>query len=192
MSATYSQKIFCASTHGESFMRPMLSFCLIVLLSACTFPASQTVINTPLASTAQVIKSTTVPAQASAIAVTETPQVLPIGTPASESTLTIVKPDGTKAIFTVADLKKLPLTNMTIGGQVNDSVKIKDIIAAAGVTTYQKVVISNNNNEKVRLTLKQMDDNTLLSITSSGTFKLASIYINKQFWTSNVTLIILN
>ena len=92
----------------------------------------------------------------------------------------------------MADLKKLPLTDMTIGGQVNESVKIKDIIAAAGVTTYQKVVISNNNDEKVRLTLNQMDDTTLLSITSSGTFKLATAYINKQFWPSNVTLILLN
>ena len=175
-------------------MRTMLSFCLILLLSACTFPTSQTATNTPVASTAQVIEATAVPTQAPAAAVTETPQTFPVGTPAPELTLTIVKPDGNKVTFKIVDLKKLPLVNTTVGGQVNDSVKIKDIITAAGITTYKKISISgdNNNEKNIRLNLNQVDDNTLLSITSSGTLKLITTYINKQFWPSNVTLIIVN
>ena len=90
------------------------------------------------------------PTQPLVVAGSETPQMNETATLQKQLSLTLVKPDGSDVIFTLDDLKKLPLANVTISSKVNEGYKLKDIIAATGVTKYQKVTISGDG--KVTLT----------------------------------------
>jgi hypothetical protein len=139
-------------------------FCLLcLLLSACGgSPAATAVENSP-----------------------KTPQAMQ-PTPGTGALFQVVKADGSSKGFTWADLEKLPLTNITIEGKVQEGPKLLDVLKAAGVTDFSEVSLSGSAGP-VTLTKAQVDDNTILDFNNHGTVKLASTYIPKPQWTKDVS-----
>lgn len=115
----------------------------------------------------------------------KTPQALQ-PTPASTALFQVVKPDGSSVSFTWDDLKKLPLTDLTIEGMVEEGPKLSEVLTAAGVTDFSEVNLSGSSNP-VTLTKAQVDENTILDFNNHGTVKLASTYIPKPQWTKDVS-----
>jgi hypothetical protein len=166
-------------------MRLFLTFCLFLLLPACASTPTATLTAVPTAMTAPATaQATAVPPTVPVAVASETPQATQ-PTPVPEVLFFVVKPDGNKVGFTLADLQKLPLANIN---NVNKGPKLKDVLAAAGVTDFQKVYLAGNGG-KIRLTPGQVDDNTILAFTDKGTVKLVTTYLNKQFWVQDVNRI---
>ena len=136
-------------------------FLLGILLSACA-PASTLAANQP-----------------------KTPQALQ-PTAISTALFQIVKPDGTKVGVTMDDMKKLPLTQLTVEGKVEEGPKLLDILNAAGITDFTEVTLTGSASPAT-LTKAQVDDNTLLDFTNHGTVKLATTYIPKANWTKDIS-----
>ncbi len=136
-----------------------VAFCL--LISACA-PASASDVNGP-----------------------KTPQALQ-PTAVSTALFQIVKPDGSKVGMTLDELKKLPLTQLTVDGKVEEGPKLIDILNAAGVTDFTEVALTGSSGP-VTLTRAQVDANTILDFNNHGTMKLATTYVPKPNWTKDVS-----
>jgi hypothetical protein len=100
--------------------------------------------------------------------------------------LVVVKPDGSQVGFTLDDLKKLPLAQMTTNERTEEGVKLLDVLAAAGVTEFKEVSLTGSSNPAT-LTFEQVKDpTTLLDFTNRGRVKLATNYLPKESWTKDV------
>jgi hypothetical protein len=118
----------------------------------------------------------------------KTPQALQ-PTPVSGALFVVVKPDGSEFGFTWAELKKLPLAQMTAEGKVEEGVKLMDVLAAAGVTEFKEVTLSGSSSPAT-LTFEQVKEpTTILDFTNHGTVKLSTNYVPKANWTKDVARI---
>ena len=144
-----------------------LFFAFCLLISACSpaaTPAPTNVVNAP-----------------------KTPQALQ-PTPGKGVLFQVIKPDGSSVGFTWDDLNKLPLTEITVEGKVQEGPKLFDVLKAAGVTDFSEVSLSGSASP-VTLTKAQVNDNTILDFNNHGTVKFASTYIPKPQWTKDVAKI---
>jgi hypothetical protein len=101
----------------------------------------------------------------------------------------VVKPNGSRVVFTWNDLKKMPLARMTAAGRVEEGVKLLEVLAAAGIATFTEVKLTGSSNP-TSLTFAQVkDESTILDFTGRGTVKLATLHLPKSGWTKDVTRI---
>lgn len=103
----------------------------------------------------------------------------------------VVKPDGSAVMFTVEDVKALPLAQYMTEGKVEEGPKLLDVLARAGVDEFSEVVISGPKSSQT-LTRAQVDDRTVLDLTNRGTVKLATPAIAKADWVKDVDLILVH
>ena len=174
-------------------MRLFLTLSLFFLLSACAAAPTAVPTAVPAALNAStVVAATMSPAAAAPTAAqaTDLPATPQATQPALNSNviLTVIKLDGSKFGFKLADLQKLPVANMTTGGKTSTGPKIMDILTAAGVIKFQQVYVIGKDG-KIRLDLTQVDANTLLTVSDAGAIRLATPNIAKQFWTQGVYLL---
>jgi len=127
------------------------------------------------------------PAPTAAENAPKTPQALQ-PTPGKGVLFQVIKPDGSSVGFTWDDLNKLPLTEITVEGKVQEGPKLFDVLKAAGVTDFSEVSLSGSASP-VTLTKAQVNDNTILDFNNHGTVKFASTYIPKPQWTKDVAKI---
>src|SRR6266498_26375 len=90
----------------------------------------------------------------------KTPQALQ-PTAVSTALFQVVKPDGSKVGVTVADLKTLPLKQVTVEEKVEEGPGLLDVLNFAGVTDFKEVSLTGSSNP-VTLTRQQVNDNTIL------------------------------
>jgi hypothetical protein len=127
-------------------MRLFLTFCLFLLLPACASALTATLPAVPTAMTApSAAQATAVPPTVPVAVASETPQATQPA-PGSEVLFFVVKSDGNKVGFTLADLQKLPLANIATNN-VMKGPKLKDVLAVAGVTDFQWVYLAGNRRE---------------------------------------------
>ncbi len=117
----------------------------------------------------------------------KTPQALQ-PTAVSTALFQVIKPDGTSVGVTVADLKTLPLKQVTVEGKTEEGPGLLDVLKFAGVTEFSEVSLSGSSSPAT-LKRDQVDDNTILDFTNHGTVKLATTYIPKPNWTKDVSKI---
>lgn len=117
----------------------------------------------------------------------KTPQALQ-PTAVSTALFQIIKSDGSSVGMTIADLKTLPLAQVSVDGKAEEGPKLLSILAFAQVTDFTEVTLTGSSNP-VTLTREQVDDNTTLDFTNHGTVKLATTYIPKPNWTKDVSKI---
>ena len=115
----------------------------------------------------------------------KTPQALQ-PTAVSTALFQVVKPDGTSFGVTLAELKTLPLAQVTAEGKMEEGPYLSDILALAGVTEFTEVTLTGSSNP-VTLTFEQVDKNTILDFNNHGTLKLSSTYIPKDKWTKDIS-----
>ncbi len=115
----------------------------------------------------------------------KTPQALQ-PTAVSTALFQVIKADGTKVGITVADLKTLPLKQVTVEGKVEEGPGLLEVLKFAGVTDFKEVALTGSSSPAT-LTREQVDDNTILDLTNHGTVKLATTYIAKGNWTHDVS-----
>ncbi len=118
----------------------------------------------------------------------KTPQSLQ-PTAISSALFQVVKPDGTKVGVTVADLKTLPLKQLTVDGKTEEGPGLLDVLYFAGVTEFTEVSLTGSSSPAT-LTREQVDDNSILDFTNHGTVKLSTTYIPKANWTKDVAEIV--
>jgi hypothetical protein len=114
----------------------------------------------------------------------KTPQALQ-PTAVSSALFQVIKPDGSQAGVTIADLKTLPLKQVTAEGRVEEGPGLLDVLNFVGVTEFTEVALMGTSSP-VTLTRAQVDDNTILDFTNHGTVKLATTYVPKDSWTKDV------
>ena len=100
----------------------------------------------------------------------------------------VVLPDGTSVGVTLAQLKTLPLAQLTVDGKTEEGPKLMDILALAGVTDFSEVTLTGSSSP-VTLTRAQVDDNTILDFNNHGTLKLSTTYVPKAQWTKDISTI---
>src|SRR5512143_2391860 len=88
-------------------------------------------------------------------------------TAVSTALFQVVKPDGTKVGVTIADLKTLPLKQVTVEGKVEEGPGLLDVLNFAGVTEFTEVLLTGSSNPAT-LTREQVDDNTILDFNNHG------------------------
>lgn len=115
----------------------------------------------------------------------KTPQALQ-PTAVSTALFQVIKPDGTSIGVTIADLKTLPLKQVTAEGKVEEGPGLLDVLTFAGVTEFKEVSLTGSSNA-VTLTHEQVDENTILDFTNHGTVKLSTTYIPKDQWTKDIS-----
>ena len=117
----------------------------------------------------------------------KTPQTLQ-PTATSTALFQIIKSDGSSVDVTTADLKTLPLVQVSVDGKVEEGPELLDILAFAQLTDFKEVTLTGSSNPAT-LTREQVDDNTILDFTNHGTVKLATTYIPKPNWTKDISRI---
>jgi hypothetical protein len=169
-------------------MRRIVTLCLFfLLLSACASAPTATPAPIPTDVTAPIAVVTVAPTNQPATDVPATAEATQ-PKPGSGVLFSVLKVDGSKFDFTLADLKKLPTATITVSSKDFQGPKLKDILAAAGVTSFKKIYLTGTNGQ-IRLDPKYVDDSTLLTFTDTGDVRLATPYLNKQFWTQGLSQI---
>ncbi len=118
----------------------------------------------------------------------KTPQALQ-PTAVSGMLFVVILPDGSSVDITLAQLKSLPLAQLTVDGKTQEGPKLMDILTLAGVTDFSEVLLEGSSSPAT-LTREQVDDNTILDFNNHGTLKLATTYIPKANWTKDISKII--
>lgn len=101
----------------------------------------------------------------------------------------IVRPDASVFDMTLAAVKGLKLTSLTVEGKVQEGPSLKDVLGLAGITEFSEVTL-NGSSASVTLTFDQVDANTILDFSNRGTMKLATTYVPKAEWTKDITEIV--
>lgn len=101
----------------------------------------------------------------------------------------VIKPDGSAVMFTVDDIKALPLAQYMTEGKVEEGPKLLDVLARAGITDFTEVVISGPKSSQA-LVRAQVDDQTVLDLTNHGTVKFSGPALAKVDWVKDVDLIV--
>ncbi len=97
------------------------------------------------------------------------------GYPAQTSgsvSLQIVKADGSTATLAAADLQKIATTQVSIGQSDQPGYKLSDVLAAAGVTSFQQVVVTGSSGSAT-LTQAQVTPDVILSTVDPSSLSLA-------------------
>ena len=110
-------------------------------------------------------------------------------TAVSTALFQVIKPDGTQVGVTVADLKTLPLKQVTVEGKEEEGPGLLDVLNFAGITDFVEVSLNGSSNPAT-LTREQVDENTILDFTNHGTVKLSTVYIPKAEWTKDISEIV--
>jgi hypothetical protein len=92
------------------------------------------------------------------------------------ATLQVITPDGTAVPFTLKQLAALPLHHVNVGGKIQEGPLLLDVLHAAGVTTFSKVVLTGSKGPTYvnEATADQVDDTFVLDFTNHGTVKVGS------------------
>jgi hypothetical protein len=157
-----------------------LSLALIVaLFTACSPSADAASVDTQAPAVAQQITPTSLSGDASL--------------PALEAgaLFRVVKPDGSAVMFTVDDLKTLPLAQYMTEGKVEEGPGLLAVLEKAGVTEFGELIISGPKSSQT-LTREQVDDQTVLDLTNHGTVKFAGPALAKVDWVKDVDLIVVH
>ena len=142
----------------------------------------------PSTTATSVATSTTKPAAGSTTSTTKRPATTTTtAAPTTTTTATIpplpdgaelqvITPEGKAVAFTLDDLAALPLHRTTLEGKIQEGPLLLDVLHAAGVTAFTKVVITGSRGPVFVniVTADQVDDQFLLDFTNHGTVKVAS------------------
>jgi hypothetical protein len=92
------------------------------------------------------------------------------------ATLQVITPDGRAVPFTLKQLAALPLHHVNVGGKIQEGPLLLDVLHAAGVTTFSKVVLTGSKGPTYvnTATADQVDDTFVLDFTNHGTVKVGS------------------
>jgi hypothetical protein len=115
--------------------------------------------------------ATTTTTAAPATTTTATIPPLPDG-----AELQVITPEGRAIPFTLDDLAALPLHRATLEGKIQEGPLLLEVLHAAGVTAFTKVVLTGSRGPVFvnTVTTDQVDDQFLLDFTNHGTVKVAS------------------
>ena len=168
--------------------KPALFLKVAFLLAAVIALAGCAAADAPAATAGQPAPTATLPV---AQQITPTSLAGDANLPALEAgaLFRVVKPDGSAVMFTVDDLKALPLAQYMTEGKVEEGPKLLDVLAKAGVTDFSEVVIRGTKSSQA-LSRAQVDDRTVLDLTNHGTVKLAGPALAKPDWVKDVDLIV--
>ncbi len=157
---------------------------ILALLSLTLFLSACSSSPTPVAVDLQPAPVTHTPAADGP----KTPQALQ-PTAVSGMLFVVILPDGSSVDITLAQLKSLPLAQLTVDGKTQEGPKLMDILTLAGATDFSEVLLEGSSSPAT-LTREQVDDNTILDFNNHGTLKLATTYIPKANWTKDISKII--
>jgi hypothetical protein len=102
----------------------------------------------------------------------------------------IVTPGGAVVPVTLAGLKGLPQTQITVQGKTAEGPKLKDVLTLAGIISFNQVSLTGNGNLIVTLTSDQVTDETIIDLTYHGVVRLASPDLSKLQWVQGITKIV--
>lgn len=168
--------------------RKLLLFAALSLLAA--LPVACAPVMTPAANGAQsAVTQGPVPAQQ----ITPTSLAGDASLPAlAEGALfRVVTADGSAVMFTIDDIKALPLAQYMTEGKVEEGPKLLDVLAKAGVTEFSGVIVSGPASSQA-LTRQQIDDQTVLDLTNHGTVKFSGPALARADWVKDVDLILVH
>ncbi len=139
---------------------PALILILSILLTACAVQSTPTATTVPL------------------------PEATPFSGPAL---FEVVRQDGTRVAFTQDMISAIPEASVTIEGSVQAGPKLVDVLAAAGIGDYTKLVFSGSSILTVEAA--QVTDQFILDLSNRGTYKMASPDIPKANWVKDIVSI---
>ncbi len=118
--------------------------------------------------------TSTAPATTTTLPTTTTTAAIPPLPEGAE--LQVITPQGKVVPFTLDDLAALPLARMTLEGKIQEGPLLIDVLHAAGVTTFTKVIITGARGPVFvnTATADQVDGTFILDFTNHGTVKVAS------------------
>ncbi len=90
----------------------------------------------------------------------------------ADAVFQLIRPDGSIVNFTMADLKKLPLTSIMVGAKAEEGPALLEVLKAAGVADFKQVTVSGDGT--VTLTKEQITPQVVLDFSNRGTVKIAS------------------
>jgi hypothetical protein len=108
--------------------------------------------------------------------------------PAAALTVQIVKPDGSTVNLTGTDLGKLTPTQVPVGQSDQSGYKLTDVLAAAGITSFQQVIVSGAGSP-VTLTQAQVTPDVILSTVDPAALGLAGTNLTADKMVKAVTKI---
>jgi len=103
----------------------------------------------------------------------------------------VVKADGSAVMFSIDDIKALPLGQYMSAGKVEEGPKLLDVLNKAGVSDFTEVIISGPQSSQT-LTRAQVDDQSVLDLTNHGTVKYSGPALDKADWVHDVDLIVVH
>jgi hypothetical protein len=179
---------------GQVFILVSILLCSSLILAACSpsggtsggksggeTPTASALNNAPAAYPAQSGAPTQPVAYPAASEVAQSaPTAPPEGypaqtgeTPAAALSVTVVKADGTTTTLPATELYKLTQTPITVGQSDQTGYKLSDVLAAAGVTSFQQVVVTGTSGSTT-LTQSQVTADVILSTVDPNSLQLAS------------------
>jgi hypothetical protein len=102
--------------------------------------------------------------------------------------LQVVRPDGTAKAFTVADLKALPSTSVTIGTKAYVGPKIFDVLTSAAVSSYVELAVHGDSG-RLSLLKDHVTGDTILAFTGASQVTLVAPNIEKSEWIIGADLV---
>lgn len=100
----------------------------------------------------------------------------------------IITPQGTSKSIYAADLKELPLAQISVEGKIEEGPRLQDVLQLAGIKDFQRVTLTGREGN-VTLAKEDVTPEVLLDLTNRGTVKLASPQVPKKDWVKDITLI---
>ena len=113
------------------------------------------------------------------------------GYPAQASgsiSLQVVKADGSTATLDTGKLQKLTLVQVSIGQSDQSGYKLSDVLTAAGVTSFQQVVVTGSSGAAT-LTQAQVTPDVILSTVDPNSLSLAGPQLSADQSVKGVTKI---
>ena len=150
----------------------VIIFFLILALAACSTPAAKVTVTPCPTSVSSSAGACPMP--------TKTPPALPAG-----ALFQVLLVDGKAVPFTAADIKSLPLSQVTVDGKVEEGPRLLDVLTAAGVKDFSEVTF--NGDTTLTLKKQQLDAQSILVISSTA--RLAAPGLSPEQQVNGITTI---
>lgn len=106
--------------------------------------------------------------------------------PVQGAAIQVMKPDNTAMTLSMDVLNQMAKVKITVDGKTVEGVKLLDILAKAGVSNFNKVIVAGSNG-RMELTKSQVDAQTIIK-TANGV-QLLSPTLAKEKWILDINLL---
>ena len=115
-------------------------------------------------------------------------QTVPVPPLPAGALLQVVRQDGGAKAFTMAELKAMPSTDVTVGTKKYSGPRLTDVLTASAVSGYTELLISGGSG-RLSLLKNRVTANTIFAFTGANRVTLLSPTIDNSQWMIGANLV---